>query len=86
MNGFRDTQAIFAQLAASPAEGSVAVLIANHEAWGQNGAALEAFNTAMRARIASVPRPAATNERIAAQRRSLGRLVTRLRLDVAHAG
>jgi len=83
MNRFADTRALFTQLAAVPAEGSVGVLIENHDAWS-HGAEVQ-LSAAVLARMAATLSPV-THAKISAQRTRLAKLVTRLPVRVMSVG
>jgi hypothetical protein len=85
MDAFSDTQLLFGQLAASPAEGTVKTLIENHDAWTHNAATARALNVTLRARIAGLARIPAAQAQIVAQRRALRPLLTRLPAILASA-
>ncbi len=85
MDRFSDTQLLFAQLAAIPGEGAVKTLIENHDAWTHNAATARALNVGLRARAAALSRIPAAQAQIAAQRRALRPLLTRLPALLASA-
>jgi hypothetical protein len=84
MEHFQDTQALFGQLAAVPGTQGVKSLIENHDAC-HHSETVSALCAAW-ARIASMPRDAATQARIDRQRRTLAALITVPPLPYASAG
>jgi hypothetical protein len=84
MDVYCDTQALFAQLAATPEPQAVKTLIENHDAW-THADALSAMRLVW-ARLEAQPRDGVHEARLARQRRALNPLLTPLPIRYANAG
>ncbi len=84
MDAFCDTQALFAQLAATPEPQAVKTLIENHDAW-THADLLSAMRLAW-TRLESQPRDPAHQARLTRQRHALKSLLTPLPVRYANVG